>query len=246
MSGPCVQSGLYKVRRSRHCDGVRLQFFLSELTKMKKSVSVAPLEQTMLVQRALALSKPLLYLTKEEVARFFACIPSSASRERLLFDLSYRHGLRRREAALLRLEHFSSDGKVWITRAKSGISGSYPLHPRSRELFDAYFIERRFDSCRYLFRGRRTRPEPISGSLIYQLFRSYAEAADLPMDRRHPHVLRHSIAVHLMNAGWDAADVQDWLGHASIATTMIYAAVSNQRREERFRSLLSSAEIAVT
>lgn len=68
----------------------------------------------------------------------------------------------------------------------------------------------------------------MSVSTIYQLFRAYAEAAGLPPDRRHPHVLRHSIAVHLMNAGWDAADVQDWLGHREIASTMVYAAVTNK------------------
>lgn len=214
---------------------------------MKKSVSLDREERsTMLVQSALALSRPLLYLTKEEVEQFFAAIPPEATRERLLFDLSYRHGLRRTEAAVLRLDDFSSDGRLWITRAKSGISGAYPLHPRSRELFKAYFEDRRFDGCRYLFRGRRIQLRPISGSLIYLLFRRYAELAKLPRDRQHPHVLRHSIAVHLMNAGWDAADVQDWLGHASIATTMIYAAVSNQRREERFRAIIESSEIART
>lgn len=39
-------------------------------------------------------------------------------------------------------------------------------------------------------------------------------------DRRHPHVLRHSIAVHLMNAGCDAADVQDCWGHRDVASTL--------------------------
>jgi integrase/recombinase XerD len=61
------------------------------------------------------------------------------------------------------------------------------------------------------------------------MFRRYAEAANLPSDRRHPHVLRHSIAVHLLNAGWDLVDVQHWLGHASIISTQIYAQVSNFR-----------------
>jgi type 1 fimbriae regulatory protein FimB len=84
----------------------------------------------------------------------------------------------------------------------------------------------------------------MSASTIYQLFRDYADAADLPADRRHPHVLRHSIAVHLMNAGWDAADVQDWLGHRDIASTMVYAAVTNKRREAKYEEALLSDEIA--
>lgn len=84
----------------------------------------------------------------------------------------------------------------------------------------------------------------MSASTIYQLFRRYAEASELPRDRWHPHVLRHSIAVHLMNAGWDAADVQDWLGHRDIASTMVYAAVTNKRREAKYEEALLSDEIA--
>ena len=104
--------------------------------------------------------------------------------------------------------------------------------------------QRGADSRPYLFATRQSDVNPISPSTIYQVFRGYAEAAGLPADRRHPHVLRHSIAVHLMNAGWDVADVQDWLGHRDIASTMVYAAVTNKRREARYEESLLSGEIA--
>ena len=51
-----------------------------------------------------------------------------------------------------------------------------------------------------------------STSTIYGLFIRYAAAVGIPEERRHPHVLRHSIATHLLDAGWDIADVQDWIG----------------------------------
>ena len=47
-----------------------------------------------------------------------------------------------------------------------------------------------------------------------------------------------------MNAGWDAADVQDWLGHRDIASTMLYVAVTNKRREAKYEPALLSWEIA--
>ena len=53
-----------------------------------------------------------------------------------------------------------------------------------------------------------------------------------------------ALLVHLMNAGWDAADVQDWLGHRDIASTMVYAAVTNKRREAKYEEALLSEEIA--
>lgn len=184
------------------------------------------------------------YLTREEVERFFRRIPEARTRDLLLFDLVYRHGLRRSEAGLLRLDHVQ-DGKVWIARRKHGLSGAYPLHPRSKDLLARYLDERPGGSP-YLLRGRRHGDRPLSGGEVNRLFQSYAVAADLPADRRHVHVLRHSIGVHLANADWDIADVQDWLGHRDISSTLIYFRITNKRREAKYRSALRSREIART
>lgn len=189
-----------------------------------------------------AVSGVFAYLPKLEVERFFASIGPDSPRDRLLFDLMYRYGLRRREVGLLRREHLS-EGRIWITRVKGGVSGEYPVHPVARRLLWAY-LSTRADGNPYLFPSRQDTGRPLSASMVYHLFRGYAESAGLPEDRRHPHVLRHSIAVHLMNAGWDAADVQDWLGHRDIASTMVYATVTNKRREARYEEALLSPEIA--
>lgn len=181
------------------------------------------------------------YLTKEEVERFFAVIESK--RDRLIFELIYRHGLRRLEAAALRLSNVSAD-RIWITRAKGGVSGEYPLHPTTRRCLWAYLTERGEDAGPYLFTSRQSGDGQMSPSMIYHLFRRYAAAAGLSPEHRHCHVLRHSIAVHLATAGWDVADVQDWLGHRDIKSTMVYFRIVNKRRESRYREALISLEIA--
>jgi site-specific recombinase XerD len=190
-----------------------------------------------------SLARRLVYLSKEEVERFFSVIPSENVRDLLLFDAIYRYGLRRREATLIRVSDLSED-RIWITRLKGSVSGEYPIHPVTRRLLWRYLPERTGGRCPYLFATRQSGAAAMSVSTIYWLFRRYADAASIPSERQHPHVLRHAIATHLLNAGWDIADVQDWLGHAEIASTQVYAKITNMRREARYAEMLRSSAIA--
>lgn len=189
------------------------------------------------------IGRGISYLSKDEVERLFSVIPEGDARDRLLFDLIYRYGLRRSEAAALRLEHLH-DGRIWIERVKNGISSEYPVFPSTERLLREYLPLRDHPASPFLFTSRQSGCRPISASGIFQRFRAYAELAGIPEDRRHVHVLRHASAVHLMNSGWDASDVMSWLGHRDITSTMIYAKVTDRRRTEMFEKALLSAEIA--
>jgi site-specific recombinase XerD len=68
----------------------------------------------------------------------------------------------------------------------------------------------------------------------------YAERADIPASKRHFHVLKHSIATHLLDAGADLRFVQDWIGHPSIKNTVIYAQLTSRRRDEETRKVFTS------
>ncbi len=72
------------------------------------------------------------------------------------------------------------------------------------------------------------------------LMKCYAEQAGIPADKRHFHVLKHSIATHLLDAGADLRFVQDWMDHASIGNTVFYALLTNRRRDEEARKVFSS------
>ena len=125
------------------------------------------------------------------------------------------------------------------------MAGEYPLHPATQELLDSYLSDGKNPRNPFLINSRQSRrTKAISTATIALLFKKYAQVAGLPEEKQHVHILRHSIAVHLMNAGLDLADVQDWLGHKAVTSTIVYAKITNKRREETHEKLVRSREIS--
>jgi integrase/recombinase XerD len=73
------------------------------------------------------------------------------------------------------------------------------------------------------YRGRRLRRERI-----WELLKRYSRRIGAPPEVS-PHTLRHSFATHMLAGGADLRQVQEMLGHASIATTQIYTHVDPAR-----------------
>ncbi len=64
--------------------------------------------------------------------------------------------------------------------------------------------------------------EPITRNDVYSIVHRMMQQAGVRASRLSPHVLRHSCATDLLNAGADLNSVRELLGHASLATTQIY------------------------
>jgi site-specific recombinase XerD len=105
-----------------------------------------------------------------------------------------------------------------------------PLWPQTAQLLRAFLAEAGTEvaSRERLFRNHRGMPLTRFG--IRYLLAKYCDQAkpsvpSLSGKRLHPHSMRHSTAVHLLQAGVDLPTISHWLGHASLNTTNRYAKV---------------------
>jgi integrase len=170
------------------------------------------------------------YLTQDELQRFFKVITSP--RDRALFTLIYHYGLRVDEAAALTGEDIDLKNlRIRIRRLKNGIGGEKPLWRHTAKVLRSYLRARRNVSP-YFFTGRQG---ALKKRWIQNLFNTYAHKAGL--STRNIHALRHSIAVHLLEAGRGIEYVADHLGHRNIRNTRVYAQITNPLRDQVFREL---------
>src|SRR5580700_4795622 len=87
------------------------------------------------------------------------------------------------------------------------------------------------------FLFRNTRGAPLTRDGVAYLLRKYARSAaqhapTLRKRRVTPHVMRHSCAVALLQAGIDVSVIRDYLGHASVATTSRYITTNLQMKRD--------------
>jgi type 1 fimbriae regulatory protein FimB len=176
-------------------------------------------------------SETIKFLTLDETRRLFAGITDK--RDKAIFLLAYRHGLRASEIGLLRVSDLDLKKlRIMLHRLKGSLSGEHPLQADEARAFKAWIKNRDTDSP-ILFPSRRGLP--ISRQMLDVLMKSYGAEAAISKDKRHFHVLKHSIATHLLDAGAELRFLQDWLGHSNIQNTVIYTTLVSTSREAKAR-----------
>jgi site-specific recombinase XerD len=105
-----------------------------------------------------------------------------------------------------------------------------PLWPETARLLQQHIADTGLDaqSDQTLFRNHRGGPLTRFGARLIlqrQVTRAAVVLPTLKHKRIHPHSLRHSTAVHLLNSGVDLSTIAHWLGHTSINTTHKYVTI---------------------
>lgn len=136
--------------------------------------------------------------------------------------VAYWHGLRASEVVAITRDDIR-DGFLTVRRLKGSDKTTQPLvsHPEpllsERESLIDY--ARRTPANQPLFRMCREN--------FWKLFRRHAETAGVPAHKRHPHCLKHSIAMDIVHTA-GVENTRIWLGHKNLGSTGEYAKPTEQ------------------
>jgi integrase/recombinase XerD len=184
-----------------------------------------------------------------KVARIYAPSPSReyrALRNLALVDLLFATGMRVGEASSLNVEDFTPTESVFRIRGKGGRDRvAYLVDEQTMRIQMNHLEARSQTSTSSLALFLNSTGERLSTQSMANIIANFRRAAGIS---RHitPHMLRHTVATLLLRNGMDIRVVQEFLGHASIATTQRYTHVVKEHLIGELKKRHPSLSLRVT
>jgi integrase/recombinase XerD len=160
-------------------------------------------------------------------------------RNRMIMILLYDTGVRVQELVDLRIGDLQLHAKTpfIIVTGKGSKTRSVPLMDKTVAHLTGYLkrfhgsIDDRFEAPLF-YSTRLNTPHKLSTDAVAAMLKNYAEAAamrcaEIPA-RVHPHLFRHTRAMDLYRAGMPLSYISEFLGHANMSTTEIYASADTR------------------
>lgn len=239
---------------------VRLAAFRSFVSYLQ----IEDVEHIYVYQKILSIKKKkcsdneVLWISKEQM-KLLLNSPNTETKDgfknKVMLTVLYDTGARVDELIHLKLIDIHLDKPASIKiKGKGNKMRIVPIMGNTVELLKKYIKDnnlnqRQFEDHPYLFQNRSGNPYTRAG--ISYIIDKYLDIANLKYNANitvnmHPHVFRHSKAVHLLEAGIELIYIRDFLGHSSIKTTEIYAKVCTQNKldalEKVYENLSQTSE----
>ena len=180
------------------------------------------------------------YVAQEDMHALFSRIVFPGDWEgqtaKLLLAIFYQTGMRLSELVNIRESQTDIQSRLIKVLGKGNKERIIPISPELSSLLDAYCRNKRkelgqFDSQFLLVtkNGKKLYPK-----YVYLAVRKYLTAITT-IERKSPHVLRHTFATHLTNSGADLNSVKELLGHSSLAATQVYTHNTIEKLKEIYK-----------
>jgi site-specific recombinase XerD len=173
----------------------------------------------------------------------------SGYRDALMLTILYDSGARVSEITKIRIGDIRLQSPATIVlHGKGSKDRIVPLSSKSADLIKFYFEKEDFmfavDKSKFLFTNRSEVQLTRAG--VAYILKKYidmarAESPDLIPDKFSPHCMRHSKAMHLLQAGVAIIYIRDFLGHESVKTTEVYAKADGKSKRAALDAAYSSA-----
>ena len=195
----------------------------------------------------MARNNGFVFLAEGELLAVLRTAKSKSIRDWAMILTMYSHGLRAAETCRLKLGDLDMRGGVLSIRRLKGslftiqeleTHRGVPLLDEVRALKE-WFAVRPTDCGDALFTSQKG--SHLTSTQFYRIFREIARVAGLPDHKGHPHVLKHSLATHMVRRDVNLAKVQRALGHRSINSTMVYVGVCDQEADRARHNALMNA-----
>ena len=176
--------------------------------------------------------EPIAYLEQNEVKALLDAPDQSTiagRRDHALFALMFNTGARVQELLNLRFCDVRLQPPSQVKLAGKGNKTRIcPIWPQTAKLLRRLKEERQGTNNPTAPLFVNNRGTQLTRYGVRYLLREYLlsvgeQVPSVAGKRIHPHSLRHTTAIHLLKAGVDFASISQWLGHASLTTTMRYA-----------------------
>ena len=144
-------------------------------------------------------------------------------RNRLILDLFYQTGMRRSELLGLTTRSVNLSGRSLKVMGKREKERIIPITDGLIHSIEHYLLEREYVLKDPLVETMfvTVKGSPVYDKLVYRIVNRYL-AMVTTLDKKSPHVLRHTFATHMLNSGADLNAIKELLGHANLSATQVY------------------------
>jgi integrase/recombinase XerD len=169
------------------------------------------------------------YLTKEQIELLYSITNTTplGQRDKAMLGIYYGCGLRKSEGIALELTDINFDKKILVVRkSKTGRERYVPIPSKVLGDLESYIYEgRKMQQSKKMQTSKlllTERGKTMSKEAVYKRFIELKDIANITIPGGL-HLLRHSIATHLLQAGMELEKIALFLGHQSLDSTQIYA-----------------------